>query len=170
MELREYHAAGGVVVDDAGRVLLIERLIVRGGKVGLEVRLPKGHVEPGETDEQAAVREVCEETGYCGLAVLADLGEYLTEFDWPDEQTHVRRCEHYYLLRLTDPVAGQPHFDHPEAEEALFRPRWAADLTEAEQSLTFDSEREFIRRARRVRSEMTRLSGLTELVGARPEQ
>ncbi len=147
MQLREYRAAGGIVVDDAGRALLIERLVMRNGQIGLEVRLPKGHVEPGETDVEAALREVCEETGYCGLVVAADLGEHLTEFDWPDQEAHVRRHEHYYLMRLTDSVHGAPQFDGPDAEEARFLPRWAANLAEAEQVLTFESEKEFVWRA-----------------------
>ncbi|HEY7293662.1 MAG TPA: NUDIX domain-containing protein [Dehalococcoidia bacterium] len=45
--LRRYHTAGGIVVRD-GRALLLHRIK---GHVG-EVRLPKGHVEPGETEER----------------------------------------------------------------------------------------------------------------------
>ncbi len=143
--LREYRAAGGIVQDDTGRVLLIERLIIRNGDLAHEIRLPKGHVEAGETDEQAALREVCEETGYCGVAVIADLGEGFTQF--VREDIHVRRCEHYYLMRLTDPVRGALNLDSLSPEEALFQPRWVIDLTEAEQQLTFESERRFMRRA-----------------------
>ncbi len=147
MEILEYRAAGGVVLDDAGRVLLIERWVVRNGQLAFEIRLPKGHVEAGETDEQAAVREVCEETGYCGVVVAADLGEIINEFNWPDRDRRVLRHEHYYLMRLTDPVRGEPHFTSPEADEARFTPRWATTLADAEALITFASEREFIRRA-----------------------
>jgi 8-oxo-dGTP pyrophosphatase MutT (NUDIX family) len=146
--VREYRAAGGVVLDDAARVLLIERWVLRNEQVVFEIRLPKGHVEEGETDEQAALRETCEETGYCGLAVIADLGEYRNEFILPDER--VLRNEHFYLLRLTDATSGEPHFDSANADEARFRPRWAANLAEAEALITFGSEREFIARARRL--------------------
>ena len=140
-----YTAAGGVVLDAAGKVLLIERGIVREGAFRWEVRLPKGHVEQGETDEQAAVREVCEETGYCHLEINGDLDRTITEFDLNGE--HVRRTEHYFRMRLTNPARGQPHFDSPDAAEAKFVPRWAADLVEAHDLLTFESERLFAERA-----------------------
>jgi 8-oxo-dGTP pyrophosphatase MutT (NUDIX family) len=146
MRIREYRSAGGILVDDAGRVLLIERDVVRTGDPRHEVRLPKGHVEPGETDAEAALREVCEETGYCSPEIVADLGEALTEFTW--EEALVRRNEHYYLMRPVDLTPRPPHFDSPTAEEARFRVRWVASLAEAESLLTYDSERAFVRRAR----------------------
>ncbi len=148
MEILEYRAAGGVVLDGHGRVLLIERWVLRDGRPVFEIRLPKGHVEPDETDEQAALREVCEETGYCGITVMADLGEIVNEFDWPGKALRVLRHEHYYLMSLTEAQRGEPHFDSPEADEARFTPRWADTLAEAEQLITFESEREFVRRAR----------------------
>lgn len=148
MQELKYRAAGGVVLDDAGRVLLIERWVTRDGRVTFEIRLPKGHVEAGETDEQAALREVCEETGYCGITITADLGEIVNEFKWPGRDLHVVRYEHFYLMCLTDAQRGEPRFNSPEAEEARFTPRWAASLTDAEALVTFESEREFIRRAR----------------------
>lgn len=49
--------AGGVVFDSLGRVLVV-RYLGSGAWA-----FPKGHVEPGETLEQTAVREVQEETG-----------------------------------------------------------------------------------------------------------
>ena len=145
MKTREYRSAGGILVDDAGRVLLIERDVLRTGDCRHEIRLPKGHVEAGETDAEAALREVCEETGYCTTEIVTDLGEAVTEFTWED--TQVRRNEHYYLMRPVDLTPGPPHFDSPTAEEARFRPRWAASLAEAEDLLTYDSERDFVRRA-----------------------
>jgi 8-oxo-dGTP pyrophosphatase MutT (NUDIX family) len=147
---REYRAAGGIVLDEAGRVLLIERWVLRNGGLVFEVRLPKGHVEPGETDAQAALRETCEETGYCGLEITVDLGEGLTE--WTNERERVRRIEHYYLMRLTNPQRGEPQFVAENAEEASFIPRWAADLPTAAAELTFNSEREFARRACNIES------------------
>ena len=79
------------------------------------------------------------------MEIIGDLGEYLNEFILPDER--VLRHEHFYLMRLTDPIRGEPHFNSPDADEARFTPRWAADLADAEAQITFESEREFIRRA-----------------------
>lgn len=146
---KQYRAAGGVVLDDEGRVLLLERHVPRADTPAHEIRLPKGHIEQGESAEQAALREVCEESGFCGVEIVADLGEGVTEFEFRGRR--IRREERYFLMRLTDPTRQPPQPKSPEAEEALFQPRWAADLAEAEALLTFESERVFVRRAGDVR-------------------
>lgn len=133
METITYVAAGGVVIHD-GQMLLLDRPS-RG-----EVRLPKGHVDPGESHEQTAIRETIEETGFCELAIVSDLGEQLVEFDY--ETRHYRRTEHYYLLRkLGDGQA--PRSPHDEAD---FRPYWVP-MHQAPDLLTYPSEQEVARRA-----------------------
>ncbi len=139
-----YRAAGGVVVDRWGHVLLLERDVVRDGRPVHEVRLPKGHVEPGESDEEAALREVCEESGYCDLLILADLGTARSEFDF--EGRHIVRDEHYFLMGLKSPTWSGQRTD-PTKEEALFRVTWVKDLATAQRMLSYESEREFARRA-----------------------
>jgi len=129
-----YLAAGGVVVrDDLVLVLL------RPSRD--EVRLPKGHVEPGEDAETTALREVREESGYGGLVVQADLGEQVVEFNYKGK--HVVRTERYFLMALADPAAS------PSDSEKQFEPRWLA-WDEALAELTFEPEREWVRRARRM--------------------
>ncbi len=145
-KIKRYRAAGGVVLDEQGRVLLLQREVRRTDTPNLEIRLPKGHIEPGETPEEAALREVCEESGYCHLALVADLGELHNEFDFRNKR--VIRDERYYLMRLTRPDRQPSHHPHPHSEEALFQPLWASSLDEAEALLTFESEKTFIRRAR----------------------
>ena len=54
--------------------------------------LPKGKVDPGETEPVTAVREVCEETGYA-----ARLGRRLTSVSYPVEQ--VEKKVHYWAAR-----------------------------------------------------------------------
>ena len=58
--------------------------------------LPKGHVEPGETPEQAAVREVAEETGIAG-EILGSLGTI--DFWFIAEGRRVHKTVHHFLLR-----------------------------------------------------------------------
>ncbi|MGZ4620044.1 MAG: NUDIX domain-containing protein, partial [Frankiaceae bacterium] len=62
-------SAGGLVLDRAApdaSATLIGRLDRRGR---LLWSLPKGHIEPGETEPEAAVREVEEETGIHGVVL-----------------------------------------------------------------------------------------------------
>ncbi len=57
---------GAIITDAEGRLLLIKR----GHDPGAGLwSLPGGRVEPGETDEEAVVREIREETG---LSVVCD--------------------------------------------------------------------------------------------------
>ena len=61
--------------------------------------LPKGHIEGGETPEQAALREVEEETGLCELSMVAQL----PTIDWyfRDRGKLVHKFCHFFLLRCT---------------------------------------------------------------------
>jgi 8-oxo-dGTP diphosphatase len=63
---RRIACVGAIITDHRGRLLLIKR----GHEPGAGLwSLPGGRVEPGETDEQAVVREIREETG---LAVVCN--------------------------------------------------------------------------------------------------
>ncbi|MBV8540443.1 MAG: NUDIX domain-containing protein [Pseudonocardiales bacterium] len=67
---RWVRCVGAVVLDDAGRLLLIQRAKEPGrGRWSV----PGGRVEAGETDHQAVVREVAEETGLA-VEVTRSLG------------------------------------------------------------------------------------------------
>ena len=133
MDIIEYIAAGGIIIHHA-HMLLLDRP-ARG-----EVRLPKGHVDPGEAVHDTALRETAEETGYPHLDIVADLGSQVVEFDY--QQRHYRRTEHYYLLRLrSEEVAPRP-----PADEQQFRPMWVP-MHEAVARLTFPTEQDVARRA-----------------------
>ena len=89
-------SAGGLVVDDSRRepaAALIGRLDRRGR---LLWSLPKGHLEEGETREQAAIREVEEETGIRGY-VVAPLGSI--RYWFVAEGRRVHKTVHHYLMR-----------------------------------------------------------------------
>jgi 8-oxo-dGTP pyrophosphatase MutT (NUDIX family) len=136
MAKQRYAAAGGVVIQD-GRMLLLERP-ERG-----EVRLPKGHIDPGEAAAETAVRETAEESGYDDLAIVADLGTQVVEFDY--KGNHYIRQETYYLLRLR----SDRTMVRSRKDEAQFFPLWVP-LNEAPEQLTFAAEQEVARRAVRA--------------------
>lgn len=133
MRAIRYQAAGGVVVDRDDRVLVLRRPS-RG-----EVRLPKGHVEAGESHLEAALREVAEESGYTGLTVLANLGHQVVRFEYQGQR--IVRDEHYYLLQLQETSQVER-----SANELQFDPDWIG-WEEALAELSFEAEREWMRRA-----------------------
>ena len=138
----KYQAAGGVVVreDQQGAWFLLLEIEGR-----TELRLPKGHVEPGETIEQAALREVQEETGYADVVIAANLGSITHSFFNVRKGTQVTRTESYFLMRLTgDRAYAGPNFDYEK-----FVRRWVM-REQAEKVLTYEVEREFARRASRA--------------------
>ncbi|MCO5970187.1 NUDIX domain-containing protein [Actinoallomurus soli] len=91
---REETSAGGLVVDTAGtpRAALIARYD-RDGR--LLWSLPKGHLEADETIEEAAVREVEEETGIRGR-ILAPLGS--VDYWFSADRRRVHKTVHHHLL------------------------------------------------------------------------
>ena len=143
MSIKRYSAAGGVVVQhgllphlprEVPHVLLLDRPSRN------EVRLPKGHMDPGESAEETALRETVEETGYADLVLVADLGELTVEFDYKEH--HYVRQERYFLMCL----GSARRVPRPREDEKQFIPRWAT-FPEALEQLTFQAEREWVRRA-----------------------
>ena len=142
MKTRYHKTAGGVVINSRQEVLVIVRDIERDGVVIHEVRLPKGHIDPGESAEKAAIREVCEESGYCHLRIADDLGVGHSTFTFKGKNHE--RHEQYYLMELTDPTHEPPQ--PMSEEEALFEAEWLP-LSEAAGQMTYESERDFVGRA-----------------------
>ena len=96
-------SAGGLVLDRLGpgaSAALIGRLDRRGR---LLWSLPKGHLEPGETERETAVREVAEETGIRGR-VIGKLGTI--DFWFVAEGRRVHKTVHHFLLVAADPEHG----------------------------------------------------------------
>jgi 8-oxo-dGTP pyrophosphatase MutT (NUDIX family) len=125
---REETSAGGLVVDIAGaaRAALIARYD-RDGR--LRWSLPKGHIEGAETIEEAAVREVEEETGIRGR-IVAPLGaiDYWFSASHAPARAHprppgpprrVHKTVHHHLLLATGGVLSDAD---PEVAEVAWVP------------------------------------------------
>ena len=110
--MRWVRAAGCVVHDDAGNMLLI----LRNGRWDL----PKGKVESGETLLQAALREVEEETGIAPLPT--------TRYPLPIKTYHTFNLYGGWHLKQTSwfdaHVAGRKPGGKPQGEEGITEVVW----------------------------------------------
>lgn len=88
-------SAGGVVYRHKDKTLQIQMIQDRYGKI----TLPKGKMEPGETVEQTALREILEETGIEGR-IVEPLETIAYQFLLP-EKGIVDKEVHYYLVEAT---------------------------------------------------------------------
>jgi len=126
-------SAGGLVVDRAGPVArgaLIGRVDRRGR---LLWSLPKGHVEAGESPEQAAIREVQEETGIRGR-VLGKLG--VIDFWFVAESQRVHKTVHHFLLEAE---SGELSDADIEVDQVAWVP-----LDDLAHRLAYDTERKLM--------------------------
>ncbi len=129
-------SAGGLVVrteDGTSSGALIGRLDRRGR---LRWSLPKGHVEHGETHEQAAVREVEEETGISGR-ITARLGS--VEYTFIAHGKRIHKRVHHYLMEA---VGGELSDADVEVTEVAWVP-----LSDLPARLAYAGERRLARRA-----------------------
>jgi 8-oxo-dGTP pyrophosphatase MutT (NUDIX family) len=119
-------AAGGVVTAPGGELLLIHRMG--------HWDLPKGKLDPGETPEGAALREVAEETGVHGLQLgpqtLPDTWHLYTEARMApsrhphatDAQGRVWVLKRTYWYAMTAPAQTLT----PQTEEDIHQALWVA--------------------------------------------
>lgn len=84
----EPHVTVAVVIEQGGRFLVVEEKAELGRVV---YNQPAGHVEKGETLEQAAVREALEETGW-DVSITGFLGLYVYTPPFNQDITYYRAC------------------------------------------------------------------------------
>ncbi len=113
-------------------------LIARGGR--RIWCLPKGLIEPQEKEEQAALREVEEETGLTGR-LLRKAGEIRYQYFLPEEKVRIQKKVTFFLLEHTG--GDTSHHDF-EVDEAAWFP-WPKAL----RKLSYPKERELVEKAQR---------------------
>jgi 8-oxo-dGTP pyrophosphatase MutT (NUDIX family) len=103
------HAGGGIVFNANQELLLMKRL----GKWDL----PKGKIDPGETNEEGALREVEEECGISPLSIDRFFGNSYHTYKL---QGH-RFCKltHWYIMQT--PFTGKLV---PQLEESITEVKW----------------------------------------------
>jgi len=104
-------AGGGLVKNEKGETLFM----FRRGKWDL----PKGKLDPGESLEDCALREVREETGVSRLAILKFL--LVTEHEYREHGIWILKESHWYLMS-----ASSQETLIPQTEEDISELRWVA--------------------------------------------
>jgi 8-oxo-dGTP pyrophosphatase MutT (NUDIX family) len=123
-----FHQSAGAVVMIIGRCLVLRRADRD------EWVFPKGHLEEGERPEDAAIREVREETGL-EIEILGSLGT--TRYEFGPRRQHHKRVD-WFLGR---PVGGGLSLERIFGESALL------DADEAQAVMTHAADREVAARA-----------------------
>jgi 8-oxo-dGTP pyrophosphatase MutT (NUDIX family) len=127
-------SAGGVVVRGEEVVVIVPtRRASDGSKV---LALPKGHIDPGENELQAATREVREETGIVAEPVT-ELGE--TRYWYRRDGQTIPKSVSFYLFKY---IEGDTADHDDEVEKAS----WIA-LADAQRELSHAAEREMVAKA-----------------------
>ena len=129
-QAREFSAGGVVVRGDQIVAIVPTRRAADGSRV---LALPKGHVDPGETPIQAAVREVREETGIVAEPVC-ELGE--SRYWYRRDGRTIGKAVSFFLFNY---LSGDTADHDDEVEEV----RWI-DIRQAEKELSHDAEREMV--------------------------
>jgi len=94
---------------------------------------PKGHLEAEESDLDAALREVEEETGLKDLKLVSRLGDSTWSFDRQDGIRVEKSCANFLFESFTEELV-------PQLSEGITEARWmAADRVSPR--LTFDTAR-----------------------------
>jgi 8-oxo-dGTP pyrophosphatase MutT (NUDIX family) len=130
-------SAGGLVIDTTGTMgLLIGRYDHKDAS-GKRVlwSLPKGHIEEGETPEQAAIREVAEETGITS-SITKSLG--VIDFWFMAGGKRIHKTVHHFMFTE---VGGTLLAQESEVDEVSWFP-----LSEIVDRLAYPDEKKLIAR------------------------
>ena len=133
--LHKQTSAGGVIFKKNENSVQIILVSVRNGQAWC---LPKGIVDKGETTEEAALREVSEETGLTGR-IIDKLGDINYWYYIKEENIKCRKTVYFYLMEY---VSGDTADHDMEVDEA----EWFS-LETALEKVSFKGDRNMIAKA-----------------------
>jgi 8-oxo-dGTP pyrophosphatase MutT (NUDIX family) len=137
--VRREFSAGGVLVRRLRGAWFLAAIRPAGKPAGVWA-LPKGRIDPGETGEQTALREVREETGASGRP-LGKLGDVRYVYTWDGER--IFKVVSFFLLRYSEGRLGDiPPAHRHEVAEARWLP-----LEEGPRLLAYKGEQEMAEKA-----------------------
>lgn len=136
-EIIHKKSAGGIVYSN-GKILTLNVTKYN------EIVFPKGTIDPNETPESAAVREVLEETGY-HVKIKAPLGEVYYEFNENDGRRYRKTVYHYLFELIDENEIPKPNREAHENEEGIEN-LWLS-IEEAKTRLTHDANKEKLQAA-----------------------
>lgn len=128
--LKHTRSAGGVVINNDGRILVVNQH-------GKTWSLPKGHIEEGEKELDAAKREIYEESGIKDLKLIKSLGSYQRHKlakDGREDESELKTIT-MFLFRTSENALKPIDPENPEA-------RWV-EKSSVTNLLTHSKDKEF---------------------------
>lgn len=127
------YSSGGIVLNNKGQVLVVNQH-------NDSWSLPKGHIDPGENERQAAAREIEEESGITDLKFLKEVGTYqryrIGKNGVGDDKSDLKTIT-LFLYKTSQEDLNPSDPDNPEA-------RWV-EINNVSNLLTHPKDKQFFK-------------------------
>ena len=125
--MRRRRSASLLIIEPAGRVLLVRFVFKKGALAGEDYwATPGGGVEEGETFEQAAIRELREETGIRVESVGPQVGQREFVLQLSDGE-HVVADERFFRVEAKEATLSRDEWTAEEVEVMVAHRWWSRD-------------------------------------------
>lgn len=128
--MKSTRSAGGIVINmKSGKILMVNQ-------EGQRWSFPKGHIDKGENEFEAAKREIYEESGIRDLELIKNIGSYERIGSLGNEFKSI----HMFLFKTKEEELGPIDYKNPEA-------RWV-EKDKVADLLTHPKDKEFFIRVK----------------------